>query len=283
MGACRCAPKKDKSKMNLRLLLAMVFLLYCGCGFAVEMSVWKSDEHTLVAYGQITNHSLDVFKSANIDGVTKLIITSQGGDIGAATKIGAIVFDRGIRVIVSGYCFSACASWIFIPAKEKSLPKGGAIGLHGGEAEFRMVRDLVEYTGEDPLKNPFLMAAEEANELYVRAGVDTKIHQKSWAETSSGGVRSTCKVKNIDGSVEEFEIVGNKVMDMDAIKRHVKRKPILCSLHGRLKDVLWFPSKEDLVSYGVSGMIDYHYPETSEDAQKIGQEYGVKLIGSWPH
>jgi hypothetical protein len=59
-----------------------------------------------------------------------LFIDSIGGERGAGLRFGRLVFRENIRVIVDSTCDSACALYVFLPARRKILEKLGYVLFH---------------------------------------------------------------------------------------------------------------------------------------------------------
>lgn len=63
--------------------------------------------------------------------ITRLQITSNGGDVFGGMEIGTIVFQRKLDVEVHDYCFSSCANYIATAANTVIVKRNGLIGWHG--------------------------------------------------------------------------------------------------------------------------------------------------------
>jgi hypothetical protein len=63
--------------------------------------------------------------------VTRLRISSEGGEVGGAIKIARWVHANGIDVEVDGECFSSCANYIFPAGRNKHIVGAGIVGWHG--------------------------------------------------------------------------------------------------------------------------------------------------------
>ena len=65
------------------------------------------------------------------DFITRLQITSNGGDVFGGMDIGNIVHQHKLDVEVHDYCFSSCANYIATAANTVIVKKNGLIGWHG--------------------------------------------------------------------------------------------------------------------------------------------------------
>jgi hypothetical protein len=70
---------------------------------------------------------------AGIEGrrVTRLLITSGGGEVDAAIVLGEWVYDRRLDVEVPEYCLSSCANYVFTAARHKRIHSGAIVAWHG--------------------------------------------------------------------------------------------------------------------------------------------------------
>lgn len=70
---------------------------------------------------------------ARINGrdIGRLIITSGGGEVEAGIELGRWVFQNKLTVIVSGYCFSSCANYVFTAGSKKIIQPGSLVAWHG--------------------------------------------------------------------------------------------------------------------------------------------------------
>ncbi len=59
-----------------------------------------------------------------------IIIRSSGGNEIIGAKIGEIISTNNIRVIVDGYCMSACAQYILPAASHVEITPGSFVALH---------------------------------------------------------------------------------------------------------------------------------------------------------
>ena len=143
--------------------------------------------------GSITEESVDKFIAENNErtNFTSIDIASQGGDVRAALKLGRWVRDKHLDIRVRTMCYSACANYVFIAAKNKLVTRGSFVGWHG-DMEQKDFRDLIEkyelalsekkwMTEEDSLfisdnKKKYMLLKElrlEQADFYSSVGVDS--------------------------------------------------------------------------------------------------------------
>lgn len=88
----------------------------------------------------------------------EFVITSAGGDPVAAMGLGRRLRALGSTVTVSGYCLSACATYVLAAAKETRIEKGALVGYHHTDTA---ILDVLE----THLANPAPLKARSDAEL----------------------------------------------------------------------------------------------------------------------
>ena len=92
------------------------------------------EDGNLIYQGKITEASNDVIFSSYRDAELKpnrLLISSQGGEIGAGMTLGQWVRDNNLDVEVTKVCASSCANYVFPAANTKYLRKDSILIWHG--------------------------------------------------------------------------------------------------------------------------------------------------------
>lgn len=93
--------------------------------------VTKLDEQTLSIQGNITAGAYQAFK-ASFDGKIKTVhVSSGGGLVSEAVKIGLDLMKNGVDVVVDGPCLSSCANYFFLAGKHKVIEQNGFVAFHG--------------------------------------------------------------------------------------------------------------------------------------------------------
>ncbi|MFB6285349.1 MAG: hypothetical protein ABEK03_02060 [Candidatus Bipolaricaulia bacterium] len=101
--------------------------------FAIPESLngWKRlDERTLAFQGPIRQGSFSQMEAMFDGAVDTLVITSQGGRVAPGVRIGELVLQEKLDVIVERYCLSSCANYIFLASQPKVI-RQGIVGFHG--------------------------------------------------------------------------------------------------------------------------------------------------------
>jgi hypothetical protein len=71
--------------------------------------------------------------------VTRLVISSGGGDTVAGRHVGRWVRDMGLVVEVDVICFSSCADYIFPAGRARVIRADAFVGWHGNERQFEVL------------------------------------------------------------------------------------------------------------------------------------------------
>ena len=70
--------------------------------------------------------------------ITRLVISSGGGDTVAGRHVGRWVRDMGLVVEVDVICFSSCADYIFPAGRARVIRADAFVGWHGNERTFHV-------------------------------------------------------------------------------------------------------------------------------------------------
>ncbi len=102
------------------------------------------EESTIVYQGDITADGVAEVASQYTEDITRLIITSRGGDMYAAMDLGSFVFDHALGVEVKDYAVSAAANYVATAAKTLYLHKDSVLGFQGGISVFGRDDEVLE-------------------------------------------------------------------------------------------------------------------------------------------
>lgn len=117
---------------------------------------------TLYYTGNFSKASTATFNAA-VAGIargqlTRLVISSGGGDTVEGRYVGRWVRDMGLVVEVDVICFSSCADYIFPAGRERVIRADAFVGWHGNERQFHVLaaregksleEQLAKYVPED--------------------------------------------------------------------------------------------------------------------------------------
>jgi hypothetical protein len=71
--------------------------------------------------------------------ITRLVISSGGGDTVAGRHVGRWVRDMRVVVEVDVICFSSCADYVFPAGKARVIRADAFVGWHGNERQFDVI------------------------------------------------------------------------------------------------------------------------------------------------
>jgi len=82
--------------------------------------------------GAISPESADALSNALAsDEVRELWVESDGGDVEAGQRMGRVIRDRELVVVVTGACISSCANYLFTAGKRRVIRPDGFVVWHG--------------------------------------------------------------------------------------------------------------------------------------------------------
>jgi hypothetical protein len=204
-----------------------------------------SSAHFLELTGRIDAASLQAFKRDLSFETKRLIINSAGGRSPEAIELGSLVRSLGLEVVVDGVCLSACAHFVFIPAKRKRVEPNSVVAFH--QTATALSRLLLA-SGRQDLAAFYLPIARNEQDFYKSAGISIKLLYEPYRELNpicyleQAGVPSGSEYQTAFFSQTSFYV----------------------------------PALPDLYSFGV-GPILGHWPSSTSDIEKAVARYPRKL------
>ncbi len=184
-----------------------------------------------------------------------LEIDSVGGDRAAAIEIGNIIVERNVVVKANSYCLSACALYVFIPAKQKSLESVSFLWMHSPAEEWAQISKLrPDFFSKEEIKK-ILDLTNEEKLLYEKAGVDRAL--------------LGC-IENIEGNDPKtlLRVSGSEGDQKDSYREVFMRRGLF--------DFVAF-SKGALEHYGVHGIEGYSFPSGSSYRDDLARIQGSRV------
>lgn len=164
--------------MKIFVLLLSVLVVGCtnlnstgGSNLNSETFVEIEGEN-LIYKGRVTevsnNRVFALFENTEIK-PKRLLITSQGGEIGAGLILGEWVKENNLGVEVVGVCASSCANYVFPAAETKYLRKDSVLLWHGSawQSDWSVDDKNREVFGEYITE-----MRQQETEFYAKIGVD---------------------------------------------------------------------------------------------------------------
>jgi hypothetical protein len=129
----------------------------------VEPAIVRVEGDTVYFTGHISEASAQVFAATvaplERGQVTRLVVSSRGGDTVPGRRIGQWVHDMGLLVEVEKVCFSSCANYIFPAGRGRVIRADSFVGWHGNERAFEVDARRAGKTLEEamrPMMEPWL-------------------------------------------------------------------------------------------------------------------------------
>jgi hypothetical protein len=110
---------------------------------AAEPALVRVQGDTLYYTGKLSKASSVAFDAA-VAGLrrgqlTRLVISSGGGDTVAGRHVGRWVRDMALVVEVDVICFSSCADYVFPAGRARVIRADAFVGWHGNERQFEVL------------------------------------------------------------------------------------------------------------------------------------------------
>ncbi|MFD2367580.1 hypothetical protein [Pseudoduganella sp. GCM10020061] len=242
------------------------------------------DVNELVYRGAITKESAEALIRHLRAGARRLTITSGGGDAAAGQKIGAAVAELGVHVTVARHCLSACANYVFLAGRTKTLLRDAVVGFHGG-----LVRTIGKQE-KDPsrlseLNRQMELLYQADDDLFRKLGISQELLLRSYKLTAPTKKPVHLLVK-VDGSTyfeteqEQLDeaLAAEAITKAFASKKHVS---VELTAKNASPDTFYFPSQATLRGFGVKGIVSYPYPKSADELRQLGLATveGIKLVG----
>lgn len=129
--------------------------------------------NTVIFNGQFNARSVAQFLRVLQDpAITRLVITSRGGNVAAALDLAVAVHNRQLDIEVPTTCLSSCANYVFPAARHKTIGRAGAVAWHGNMTHVLYLHQTGQASwSESEMQSARELARREA-EFFRRIGVD---------------------------------------------------------------------------------------------------------------
>ena len=164
-------------RANLRTsswVIAASLLMSPGCSPSDAGARVEADEElngALFLTGSIDSKSLKRLQSSLSPQTKRLIVNSAGGRGPEAIQLGTLVRTHDLEVVVDGVCLSACAHFVFLPARKKRLEPYSVVAFHHTATALS---DVLIASGRRDLAAVYLTVARAEQDLYEEAGVSRR-------------------------------------------------------------------------------------------------------------
>jgi hypothetical protein len=199
-----------------------------------------------IAYCGSLDGSFELFLKNNLTAnTTQLLVTSAGGNIPIAIEAARLVNAIGVEVVVRDYCLSACAQFLFIPAKKGFLEKGAIVALHTTNTSLGIARSRTDWAEYELFKKSFAAGIQQEREFYEESSISTDLLIDPFR-----AMQPACIFEKIDWST-----------------------PLGPTVEYRSQALWWIPSESWLLRYGMPAKGGY-WPSSIAEISEIGKKAG---------
>lgn len=149
---------------NFSVISSIMTVLFYGVHLPPPAGWERLDANTISLKGDIDSNSLKSFTELVDYRTTTLILTSRGGDVDAAIGIGKEMHDRGMSVVVRGYCVSSCANYLFLAGRRRIIEPNSFVGFHGTVTSMNIDKIIIS------LKNSGKIAGKKDEDIEADIG-----------------------------------------------------------------------------------------------------------------
>lgn len=264
----------------IKQLLCLIFLapsLACA-----TLGDFVREGNTLHFNGDINAENGKIVRQYLHEGVSTLIVNSNGGDIKEGLAIAQEMLKIKVNLVVEKYCYSACANYLFLAASTKSLAPQAVLGFHGG------LQGNNPFSKSSKSKSPAIrkMMREmyflwQSDELFFKTiGVDRSLIRKSFELTKVAKSRTSYTVTAGENIYTFTEEQSKKAFEfLEELKLKGVNAELQISLPSQQSQTkIYFPSERTLLKYGVKGLAECPYPANKEQMDFLAKEEGVDMI-----
>ncbi len=267
--------------------MATLLRAWLACAVAVASSAVAQapeftitrDGHTVRYKGLITPASAIALNRHIDDGARHIDIDSPGGDSAAGLAIANNMRSRGVSISVPSYCLSSCANYLFLAASQKSLAPRAVLGFHGGVHARSMTK---ADRGNHPGLAKLFALMDESQAFYDRIGFNVKLLDHSTELTKLPPGQGRYEVRSKDGKTEVLTTASAADAAIAALRQTKNFKSV--TRHFTSGNLVYFPNRPALESCGVSNIVAYPYPASSEELAGRGPLIGpeMQVVGDLP-
>ncbi len=157
----------------MKNIAAAALLCASALASAQDPAIVSVQDDAVMFRGQISPRSAAEFLLLVQDArVTRLVITSGGGDVAAALDMAAVMHDRGLDIEVPQACHSSCANYLVPAARNKTFGHAGVVAWHGNISHVLYLQQSGQATWPDAQMAVARRLAQREETFYRRVGVD---------------------------------------------------------------------------------------------------------------
>ena len=187
----------------MKKLIPIMLIIVLGACSTYKPSIKLSsiDASTLRIVGDVEPETEKDIMHAIERGITKILITSGGGEVRTNIRIAKVIRGKGIKLEVVDYCMSSCFNYLFLAAKERNIRANSVLGFHG-TAETS-TSGLIKTIGL------FDSTIEEERKFIKELNLDENIYKKLLGRAD--------KIIALSAADADLFMVGKKFFDENSI------------------------------------------------------------------
>ncbi len=252
---------------------------------AQDFHIQRINPNVLAFRGNISEGSVLALQDQIDANTTSIYITSVDGDMIEAMRLGKLLRERNLELVIQSYCLSRCAQYVFTASPRKSLNKNALLGF----TKIKPIDNadaLREQFGK--LDNSLLnltelrtntMSAEQLNltewryfkELNILPNVLSLFDQKL---AEAIGSQKNLTSKAVLEAPSSFSAVENIAVPNQIDRNIMRASRPRSSGKAEIKaeQAVYFPSLSVLESVGIKGVQHYVYPQTVDELRDLLSE-----------
>lgn len=153
------------------LAIGVISVSLAACSAAQPADTEESQSSVTLA-GSINAASVQRLKETISTKTKRLVVNSAGGRAPEAIELGALVRSRNLEVVVDGLCLSACAHFVFLPARKKRVEADSIVAFHHTTTALH---DFLIASGRPDLAAAYLPFATQEQAFYKSAGIAREV------------------------------------------------------------------------------------------------------------
>jgi hypothetical protein len=268
-------------------------LLMCAC--AGVGAAEEQGSGILTVKGLLSPESVDEVIRKIDRNTTAVHITSEGGDAIAAIKLADAIRSGHLDVRVEGYCYSSCANYVFLAARNKVLAPGAVLGFHGAPYSLLSPAEKEKISQGEALQNNGHLSGlkEIARQDYLfqkRTGLGDCVFERVRSVFSEYGKENPEPSGKMVGELsysyngnaysasgDDFEAALERLLVL--LKSDPSIKYTASFQAGRQRQpIVYFPGLSALTRCGITGLKEYSYPKTLDELVQIQKRLGHEKI-----
>lgn len=242
---------------------------------ASDYTIKQLNANTLSYQGTIVDGSAVDLGAKLTPEIRQLQIRSLGGNAKEAMQMGRLLAEKGIALIVDQYCTAACANYLFLGAKTKTLTAASLLGFQNllsvkNVSELKRRFDQQEINSQNFDVNngkansaEYLQILEWEYLLFLRLDPNTltNIYNKM-LEGTDANIDTSKQMRTVSSTASSqfIEDIGVPNEIDRRLQMAKSRRSFSMKTEKNGTGIVYFPQSEFLIALGIQGVNAYPYP-----------------------